>query len=340
MSYKRVVEAISEIKKGRMVIMCDDEDRENEGDLIYAAAFSDANKVNFLTKEARGLICVALEKDVAKRLQLEPMVKNNTSSYETAFTISVDSKNATTGISASERDETIKILADPLSQADDLVRPGHIFPLIAKEGGVLNRIGHTEGSVDLCKLAGISGVAVICEIMNEDGSMMRRDDLDKFAKKHQLKTVFISDLIEYRMQRETLIKKTSEQKSIFFETEVIKIEFEDHLKRKHIVFVFGKIKNLANVKFHNISKDIELLQNQEKLDGLLKAIKFLKENSGLLIFIDNTLVNDTAIKEYGIGAQILKELKIKKINLISTKKIKEMSALRGFDLEIIKETLL
>ena len=337
---KRVLEAIEEIKKGNMVVMCDDEDRENEGDLVYAGVFSTPQKVNFLAKEARGLICVALESEDAKRLQLEPMVANNTSSYETAFTISVDSKNATTGISASERDETIKILSNSLSKPQDLVRPGHIFPLIAKDGGVLNRIGHTEGSVDLCKLAGLNGRAVICEIMNEDGSMMRRDDLDKFANKHHLKTIFISDLIEYKMQKESLIKEISNKKIDFFDTTVIKKDFIDHLQRKHSVFIFGKIDYLSNVKFHNISKDIELLQNKNKFDGLIKAIEYLKNKGGLLIFIDNTLINDTAIKEYGIGAQILKALKIQKINLISTKKVKEIHALSGFGLEISKEIIL
>ena len=153
---QRVQVAIDEIKKGNMVIMCDDEDRENEGDLVYAAAFSTPEHVNFMTIEARGLICVALSKDIATRLDLNPMISSNTSSYETAFTVSVDAKDALTGISAGERDDTIKILANPISQPDELVKPGHIFPLIAKDGGTLVRTGHTEGSVDLCRLAGLS----------------------------------------------------------------------------------------------------------------------------------------------------------------------------------------
>ncbi|MBD3798094.1 MAG: 3,4-dihydroxy-2-butanone-4-phosphate synthase, partial [Campylobacterales bacterium] len=181
---ERVLKAIEEIKKGKMVIMCDDEDRENEGDLVYAAAFSTPEHVNFMAKEARGLICVALSKQNAQRLELSPMVSSNTSSYETAFTVSVDAVSASTGISAKERDDTIKILANPISRPQELVRPGHIFPLIAKDGGTLVRTGHTEGSVDLCRLAGLSEAGVICEIIKEDGEMARRDDLDIFAQKH------------------------------------------------------------------------------------------------------------------------------------------------------------
>ena len=195
----RVNQAIEDIKQGKMVVMVDDEDRENEGDLVYAATFSTDKKVNFMASFAKGLICVAISKQIASRLHLEPMVKKNDSSYETAFTVSVDAKTSKTGISAAERDITIKILADQTSKPSQLVRPGHIFPLIAKKGGVLARIGHTEGSVDLCHLAGLAESAVICEIMKEDGTMARRPDLDIFCTKYGLNIVFISDIIEYRM---------------------------------------------------------------------------------------------------------------------------------------------
>lgn len=340
MSEQRVLEAIEEIKKGNMVIMLDDEDRENEGDLVYAGVFSTPQKVNFLATHAKGLICVAIEKERAKQLNLNPMVSTNTSSYETAFTVSVDAKNATTGISAAERDMTIKLLCDPFASSEDFVRPGHIFPLIAKEGGVLNRIGHTEGSVDLCKLAGLAAAGVICEIMKDDGEMARRDDLDIFAKKHNLKMIYISDLIEYRIKRESLIKEISKKETTFFDFTVISIDFQDHLKRMHTAIIFKEISKISNVKFHNISKDIDLLQNSEQYNGFIKSIEYLKNNSGLLIFMDNTLVNDTAIKEFGIGAQILHYLGIHKINLLSTKKINEMSALNGFGLEIKEEIIL
>lgn len=340
MTTTRVQEAIEEIKKGNMVIMMDDEDRENEGDLVYAATFSTPEKVNFLASEAKGLICVALEKEVAKRLELNPMVPKNTSSYETAFTVSVDAKEATTGISAHERDMTIRLLASPQTTADDLVRPGHIFPLIAKDGGVLNRIGHTEGSVDLCKLAGLAGAGVICEIMKADGSMARRDDLDLFAQKHDLKIVYISDLIEYRMQRESLVKELARDESEFFGKAVEKIEYQDHLGRRHTAMLFSEVQAHANVKFHNIGRDVEFLQNPEQFNGILKAIDYLKENGGILVFLDNTLVNDTAIKEFGIGAQILKKLGVEKISLIATKKIQELHALSGFSLAIENEVIL
>lgn len=340
MPIKRVQEAIEAIRQGEMVIMCDDEDRENEGDLVYAATFSSPEKVNFLASEAKGLICVALEKETAKKLELNPMVPQNTSSYETAFTVSVDAKDASTGISAHERDMTIKLLADPYTKPTDLVRPGHIFPLIAKDGGVLNRIGHTEGSVDLCKLAGLTPAGVICEIMKEDGTMMRRDDLDIFAKKHDLKMVYISDLIEYRMQRESLIKETGREVIRFFDHDVVKVDFDDHLGRTHTVMCFGDVAAHANVKFHNICKDVQFLQNSEQYGGVLKAIEYLKENNGVLVFMDNTMVNDTAIKEFGIGAQILTALGVEKIDLIATKKLKELHGLGGFHLAIEDEIIL
>ena len=179
---KRVEIAINEIKKGRMVIMMDDEDRENEGDLVYAATFSTPQMVNFMAKEARGLICTPITKAIAKKLHLVPMVTNNISNHETAFTVSIDSASADTGISSAERNDCISKLANPLSSSDDFVRPGHIFPLIAKDGGVLVRTGHTEGSVDICKLAGLAPVGVICEIIKDDGTMARHDDLEIFAK--------------------------------------------------------------------------------------------------------------------------------------------------------------
>jgi 3,4-dihydroxy 2-butanone 4-phosphate synthase/GTP cyclohydrolase II len=264
-SFSRVERAIEEIKKGNMVIMLDDEDRENEGDLVYSAAFSTPEHVNFMATHAKGLICVAVTKDTASRLQLTPMVQSNTSSYETAFTVSVDCANASTGISAKERDDTIKILANAVSKETELVRPGHIFPLIAKEGGVLVRTGHTEGSIDLCKLAGLRGEAVICEIMKEDGTMARRDDLDIFAEKHKMVQVYISDLVEYRMAHESLVEKISTQKELFFDVEVEKSIFKDHKGNHHTVIQFGVLESISPVKFHTIDSDINLFLNHQTL---------------------------------------------------------------------------
>jgi len=336
MPVERVKEAIEEIKKGNMVVMIDDEDRENEGDLVYAAMFSTPEKVNFMASEARGLICVALAKEIAERLELSPMVQNNDSAHETAFTISVDARAATTGISAYERDMTIRLLADPLSTPKDFVKPGHIFPLIAKEGGVLVRTGHTEGSVDLCKLAGVRPAAVICEIMNPDGTMARRDSLEEFAKKHGLKIVYISDIVEYRLQNEMLIKKIGEEEIDFFGVKVTKIDFEDHLGNVHNAVVFYSAKNKANVKFHNVRKDRDLLFDQMRFSQLMASIEYLKKNSGVLVFLDSQKVSD-ATKEFGIGAQILKYLGVHEINLLTAKKGKEFIGLGGFGLNIIQE---
>jgi len=335
MPIERVKEAIEEIKKGNMVVMIDDEDRENEGDLVYAATFSTPQKVNFMAKEARGLICVSLTSEIAKRLDLAPMVKKNDSAHETAFTISVDAKETSTGISAYERDLTIKKLASPLSTSQDFVRPGHIFPLVAKDGGVLVRTGHTEGSVDICKLAGIYPAAVICEIMNEDGTMARRDALESFAKKHNLKIVYISDIVEYRLQNERLVEKIDEEVIEFFGVKVKKIDFKDHQGNVHTAIVFYSAGPSGYVKFHNVGKDRELLLDWQKYQTLMHSIEFLKHNSGVLIFLDAKMGDQT--KEYGIGAQILKSLGIKDIRLLTSKKGKEFVGLSGFGLNITEE---
>ena len=333
----RVKEAIEEIKKGNMVIMLDDEDRENEGDLVYSAALSTPELVNFMVTHAKGLVCVSVSSETAKRLELFPMVSNNTSSYETAFTVSVDDVNAATGISAIERDNTIKILANPISKATELVRPGHIFPLIAKDGGVLVRTGHTEGSVDLCKLAGLNGEAVICEIMKEDGTMARRDDLDIFAAKHDMKQVYISDLVEYRLSHEKLVEEISSTNKKFFSSDVIQKEFKDHLGNIHTAIVFGEIKEVSAIKFHTITPDINLFLNDEKLHSMLKTINFLQAKGGVLIFLSDEMRNKESQKDYGIGAQILNCLNIKQIKLMTSGGKHSFVGLQGFGLEILEE---
>lgn len=205
-----VEEAVDIIKSGGMLILTDDESRENEGDLVFAADFVTPEKVNFMATYGRGLICVALSGDRCDALGLEQMSQNNACRFGTAFTVSVEAKQGvTTGISAFDRAKTIKVLADPLSKKNDLIRPGHIFPLRAREGGVLVRPGQTEGSVDLARLAGLNHAGVICEIMNEDGTMARMNDLEKFAHTHSLKILTIEDLIEYRKINDNLIEKVS-----------------------------------------------------------------------------------------------------------------------------------
>lgn len=334
---KRVQEAIKEIQKGNMVIMLDDEDRENEGDLVYSAVLSTPDMVNFMVTHAKGLVCVSLPKETADRLELNPMVTSNTSSYETAFTVSVDAASAATGISAIERDDTIKILANPISRTNELVRPGHIFPLIAKDGGVLVRTGHTEGSVDLCKLAGLNGEAVICEILKEDGTMARRDDLDIFALKHNLKQVYISDLVEYRLSHEKLVEEISSANKKFFSKDVIQKEFKDHLGNIHTAIIFGEIKEISHIKFHTIRPDIKMFLNDDKLHSMLKTINFMQAKGGILIFLNNGRKNSELEKNYGIGAQILNSLNIKQIKLMTSGGKHSFVGLQGFGLEIVEE---
>ncbi|HHH19653.1 MAG TPA: bifunctional 3,4-dihydroxy-2-butanone 4-phosphate synthase/GTP cyclohydrolase II, partial [Campylobacterales bacterium] len=307
---KRVEIAIAEIKKGRMVIMMDDEDRENEGDLVYAATFSTPDLVNFMAKEARGLICTPVSKAIAKKLDLIPMVSNNDSNHETAFTVSIDSATADTGISSAERDDCIAKLANPLTHSDDFVRPGHIFPLIAKDGGVLVRTGHTEGSVDLCKLAGLAPVSVICEIIKDDGTMARHDDLVEFSHKHDMPIVYIADLVEYRLANEKLVECVEEKEAEVFGQKVDKVNYEDHLGRIHKVIKFGEIGQTANVKFHNIGLDVDLFINSNRYENMQHSIEYLKEHGGVLVFLDTKTISKEQAKEYGVGAQIIKDLGI------------------------------
>ncbi len=334
---ERVEIAIQEIKHGKMVIMMDDENRENEGDLVYAATFSTPKMVNFMAKEARGLICTPLTKERANLLKLKPMVQHNDSNHETAFTISIDSSTAQTGISALERDDCIYKLANPLAVADDFVRPGHIFPLIAKDGGTLVRIGHTEGSVDLCKLAGLIPVAVICEIIKDDGTMARMNDLRIFSNKHAIPIVYISDIVQYRLVNEKLVKRTHQEESLLRGIKVEKILYTDHLDRTHTVIQFYKSHETSNVRFHNIGLDIDLVLNDKRYSTLCNAIDYLKSNGGVLIFLDTKTISKEQAKEFGVGAQILKDLGIKKINLLTTHKDTEFIGLSGFGLNVVEK---
>ena len=334
---KRVEIAINEIKKGRMVIMMDDEDRENEGDLVYAATHSTPDMVNFMAKEARGLICTPLPKELATKLNLMPMVSNNISNHETAFTVSIDSTIAETGISSAERNDCISKLANPLTSADDFVRPGHIFPLIAKDGGVLVRTGHTEGSVDICKLAGLAPIGVICEIIKDDGTMARHDDLEIFSEKHNMPIVYISDLVEYRLANEKLIERISEEEIEVMETKVTQVVYSDHLGRTHKVIRFYKTYETENVKFHNIGLDMDLILNQKRFDSMISSLEYLKQNGGVLVFLDTKIISKEQAKEYGVGAQILKDLGIEHIRLLTSNKDTEFVGLAGFGLNVVEK---
>lgn len=336
-SNERVLKAIEEIKKGNMIVMIDDEDRENEGDLVYASTFTTPQKVNFMIKEARGVVCTALNKKIATKLGLDLMVNNNSSQHETAFTVSVDAKDATTGVSALERDMTIKILADYNAKPSDLVRPGHIFPLIAKDGGVLVRTGHTEGSVDLCKMAGITQVATICEIVKDDGDMARRPDLDKFCKKHNLHMVYVADLIKYRIENESLIRVVAEANVSFMEKAARRYEVLDHKDRHHIVYSFGKIQKESSVKFHTITSDHDLLCSYSEYNNLIQSIQYLQKNGGVIIFMAVDKNNNSQMREFGIGAQILRYLGVENIELLSASKEREFVGLSGFGLHVKKQ---
>jgi 3,4-dihydroxy 2-butanone 4-phosphate synthase/GTP cyclohydrolase II len=332
-SIQRVKRAIEEIKRGGIVVMIDEEDRENEGDLVYAGVFSTPEKVNFLAKEGRGLICTALTPEIAHRLELNLMVEKNSSTYETAFTISVDAKECTTGISAFERDLTIKKLADPTSTPADFKRPGHIFPLIAKKGGVLVRTGHTEGSVDLCRLAGLYPVAVICEIMNPDGTMARREELAKFAQRHNLPIVYISDLVEYRLQYESLVEEIERGKLTLFGVDFELIRFRDHLGRVHTLYA-NRIHSTTNLKVFKLSPSTQFVE--QDLERFLKVVEYIKYNSGGILFLESSTRDQ---KELGIGAQILKKVGVKRVRLLQVGKKGRgdqlpLTGLKGFGLEV------
>lgn len=341
MAIKRVLEAIEALRKGEIIVMIDDEDRENEGDLVYSSMFSTPEKINFLATHGKGLICVALSENDAKRLDLAPMVKSNTSSHETAFTVSVDASIASTGISASERDLTVKILANPLSRADELVRPGHIFPLVAKNGGTLIRTGHTEGSVDICRLAGLRENAVICEIMKDDGEMARREDLAIFSTKHNLKTIYISDVVEYRLQNERLVSVQNIDQINMFDVKVDRYKFTDHLNREHIAIRFYSQHATTNVRFHHVLPDVELLTDNEKFTTFERAINYLKNNGGIFIFLNSSNKHGDNVKEFGIGAQILKILGVNEIRLLSRKESKDLEfvGIHGFGLNVVESII-
>ena len=334
MAFENVKQAIEDIKAGKMVVMTDDEDRENEGDVVCAAAFCNEAKVNFMITHARGVLCTPLSAQLAAKFELSPMVASNTSCHETAFTISIDAAKAKTGVSAYERNMTIRMLVDPSTKAADFVRPGHIFPLIAKRGGVLERTGHTEGSVDLCALAGLAPVSVICEIVRDDGEMARRDDLVEFCTKHGLNMISVSELIEYRLHHEQLISVSKPKASQIAGLPAQKYELSDHLGNTHFAYTFGALDTSkpVNVKFHRIKTDHELL-SMTSYDEFIKSLKTLKTEGGMLVFLSGKSSKEA--KSYGIGAQILRHFDIKQITLLSENESQEFAAISGFGLDIV-----
>ena len=362
-NYASIETIINIAKKGGMYILVDDEKRENEGDLVMSTSDTNAKNINFMAKYGRGLICLALDSLQAKRLNLSLMSPVNQSRNQTAFTISIEAKKGiTTGISAKDRAKTIKIASRKNVNKRDIVSPGHVFPIIAKDGGVLVRAGHTEASVDISKLAKKNNSAVICEIMNEDGTMAKGYELFDFAKKHKLKIGKIEDLISYRLKKEKLVKlkKSSEIK---VKNQKYKIKIYENLLdgSEHFALIKGSLKRSVVPRVRVISSNVvyNYLINQKLPNSFNKTINYFKKyNNCVLIFIKDTNLNsvtqtlksfknkkfnkkgkDNLIRNYGIGAQIIKDLKINKMILI-TKTPKKVIGLEGFNIKITKQELI
>ncbi len=363
-NYSSIETIINVARKGGMYILVDDEKRENEGDLVMSTSDTNARNINFMAKYGRGLICLALDSLQAKRLNLSLMSPVNQSRNQTAFTISIEAKKGiTTGISAKDRARTIKIASKKNVSKKDIVSPGHVFPIIAQDGGVLVRAGHTEASVDISKLARKNNSAVICEIMNEDGTMAKGQKLLNFAQKHKLKIGKIEDLISYRLKKEKLVKlkKTSEIK-IKKQKYKIKI-YENSLDgSEHFALIKGNLKKSIIPRVRVISSNVvyNYLINQKLPNSFDKTINYFRKYTNcVLIFIKDTNLKsvtqtlksfknnnfekrkgkDNLIRNYGIGAQIIKDLKINKMILI-TKTPKKVVGLEGFNIKITKQELI
>ncbi|MFC1621573.1 bifunctional 3,4-dihydroxy-2-butanone-4-phosphate synthase/GTP cyclohydrolase II [Candidatus Omnitrophota bacterium] len=370
MRFNTISEVISDFKKGKMVIVIDDEGRENEGDLVVAAKFASKDAINFMIKHGRGLVCVPMEGQRLDKLGLRPMFEDNQDPYKTAWAISIDAKKGVkTGISAHDRSVTVKTLINPKTSPGDLMRPGHIFPLRAKGGGVLTRAGHTEACVDLARLAGLYPAGVICEIINEDGTMARTPELIKFSKKHGLKICTIANLIEYRRRSEKLVKRAAIT-DLPTDFGVFKLYlYESEIDGSHhVALVKGNVNTdeATYVRVHSecLTGDIFSSKRCDCGEQLRQAMSIIsKKDRGVLLYmrqegrgigltnkirayalqdkgLDTVQANEALgfkpdLRDYGIGAQILVDLGLKKINLM-TNNPKKIVGLEGYGLEVVK----
>lgn len=362
-SFSSIENIINIAKKGGMFILVDDEKRENEGDLIISTSDCNSKNINFMAKYGRGLICLALDSAQAKKLNLTLMSPINESRNKTAFTVSIEArKGITTGISAMDRAKTIKIASKKNVNKKEIVSPGHVFPIIAKDGGVLVRAGHTEASVDISKLAKKNNSAVICEIMNENGTMAKGQELFNFAEKHKLKIGKIEDLIAYRLKKEKLIR-LKKQSDIKVKNQKYKIRIYENLLdgSEHFALIKGNIKKGTIPRVRVISSNVvqNYLINQKLPNSFNKTLNYFKKfNNCVLVFIKDTNLksvtqtlkdyknkefykkgNDKLIRNYGIGAQIIKDLKIKNMILI-TSSLKKVIGLDGYDIKINKQEII
>jgi len=363
MAFNTTQEIIEDIRQGKMVILMDDEDRENEGDLVFSASDVSSKKINFMAKYGRGLICLTLNNVHAKKLGLNYMAPVNQSRNKTAFTVSIEAKKGiTTGISAMDRAKTIKVATKKNPNKKDIVSPGHVFPIIAREGGVLVRAGHTEASVDIARLSKKLPAAVICEIMNEDGTMAKGENLFKFAQKHKLHIGKIEDLISFRLKKEKLIKLKSTSKIIVQKQKYVIKVFESILDgSEHFALLKGNINSKTTPRVRVISSNVvqNYLINQKLPNSFNKTLSYFKKhNNCVLVFIrdpnlksvSNTLKqyksknfykkgHDKLIKNYGIGAQIIKSLKIRNMILV-TRSTKKVVGLEGYGIKIQRQEII